>query len=367
MQGLDIDILLNCIDKTVPTGDDIRADYSPTSLYYKLRDARADARAAERAADANPAEAVTPPEWRNVRKLASQILAEKAKDLEVAAWLTESLVRSDGLAGLAFGATLIEGLATRYWDTLYPMPDEDGMETRVAPVTGLNGEGGDGTLIQPLRKLELFNDRNGEPVMLFQYEQSAELQTLADPQRIEARIAAGVVPYDTMTAAARAAPAGHYAALMADLRAATAAWSTMGETLDRLAGPDAPPTRRVADVLSLIGDFLTRYAPAAASADVGDSAVADMVQTDTPAGGAPAPVGMAAPRPPVTREDALARLAEVAEFFRRAEPQSPLAYTLEEAIRRGRMTWPELVAELVEDEQARNGILLRLGLPVTSS
>ena len=158
-----------------------------------------------------------------MRKLASQILAEKAKDLEVAAWLTESLVRSDGLAGLAFGATLIEGLATRYWDTLYPMPDEDGMETRVAPVTGLNGEGGDGTLIQPLRKLELFNDRNGEPVMLFQYEQSAELQTLADPQRIEARIAAGVVPYDTMTAAARAAPAGHYAALMADLRAATAA------------------------------------------------------------------------------------------------------------------------------------------------
>jgi type VI secretion system protein ImpA len=39
-----------------------------------------------------------------------------------------------------------------------------------------------------------------------------------------------------------------------------------------------------------------------------------------------------------------------------------LAYTIEEAIRRGRMTWPELLAELVADDQVRNGILTSLGL-----
>ena len=31
------------------------------------------------------------------------------------------------LAGLATGAALINGLAERYWDDLFPMPDEDGI------------------------------------------------------------------------------------------------------------------------------------------------------------------------------------------------------------------------------------------------
>ncbi|MFT8674374.1 MAG: type VI secretion system protein TssA [Acetobacter sp.] len=362
---MDFNALLLPINEHSPAGDDVRSDYSPASLYYKLRDARADARAAERAGDASPGDAIAPPEWRDVQKISSQILLEKAKDLEAAAWLAESLVRSDGLAGLTFGASVIQGLVERYWDHLYPMPDEDGMETRVAPVTGLNGEGGDGTLIQPLRKLELFKDRNGEPVMLFQYEQSAELQTIADPKRLEARIEAGVVPYETMTASARAAPAAHYTAMMTDLQAAKAAWRGMGDALERAAGPDAPPTSRVAGVLDQIEDFLNRYAPAPSGAEAGVDVVADETVAQTSAGQA-APVGIAAPRPLVTREDALSRLAEVAEFFRRAEPQSPLAYTLEEAIRRGRMTWPELVAELVEDEQARNNLLMRLGLPAAS-
>ncbi|WP_331000125.1 type VI secretion system protein TssA [Acetobacter garciniae] len=365
MQNLDIELLLTPIAEDAPTGEDVRADYASTSLYYKLRDARADARAAERAGDANPAEASTPPEWRDVQKLSAQILTEKAKDLEAAAWLTESLVRSGGVVGLTFGATLIEELVEKYWDQLYPMPDEDGMETRVAPLTGLNGEGGDGTLIQPLRKLELFKDRNGEPVMLFQYEQSAELQTIADPKRLEARIEAGVVPYDTMTAAARAVPPAHYAAMMKDLQAARAAWRGMGDALERAAGPDAPPTGRVAGVLDQIEDFLTRYAPAASSQEPVADMAADETGAQNPTGQA-APAAAAAPRPLVTREDALSRLAEIAEFFRRTEPQSPLAYTLEEAIRRGRMTWPELVAELVEDEQTRNSLLVRLGLPAAS-
>ena len=55
-----------------------------------------------------------------------------------------------------------------------------------------------------------------------------------------------------------------------------------------------------------------------------------------------------------SREDALRALGQIAEFFRRTEPHSPLAYTLEEAVRRGRMTWPELLAEIVADADARN-------------
>jgi type VI secretion system protein ImpA len=360
VEGLDLEELLAPISDAAPAGIDIRSDFSPASLYFRLRDARSDARAAERAADASPGEIVSPEAWRNVRTLAVKILREQAKDLEAAAWLTEALVRSDGLQGLTLGASLITQLAERYWDQLYPLPDEDGIETRVAPVTGLNGEGGDGTLIQPLQKLPLFRGGQGETVLLFQYLQSAELATIADPKRLEARINAGVTPYDTMQNAARAAAPSGYNALRKDFVAARAAWSEMGAVLDRLAGASAPPTGRVTETLEKVSDFLSRYAPPEAA-----SATAEDAQVEPDPGG---PEGVAAdtgpgkPKRLASREDALASLSEIADYFRRTEPQSPLAYTIDEAIRRGRLSWPELLAELVRDDQVRNNILSSLGL-----
>ena len=64
----------------------------------------------------------------------------------------------------------------------------------------------------------------------------------------------------------------------------------------------------------------------------------------------------------VNREDMLKELARIAEFFRKTEPQSPIAYTLHEAIRRGRMSWPDLLAELVGDAGVRDNILMQLGI-----
>ena len=114
-----------------------------------------------------------------MRELALKTLMETAKDLEVAAWLTKGLVRSHGLAGLAAGAQVIGGLAERYWDGLFPLPDEDGMETRVSPVTGLNGRDGNGSLMQPLYKLVLFRRPDGAPVAVYQYQQIEKLNTSA--------------------------------------------------------------------------------------------------------------------------------------------------------------------------------------------
>jgi type VI secretion system protein ImpA len=58
----------------------------------------------------------------------------------------------------------------------------------------------------------------------------------------------------------------------------------------------------------------------------------------------------------------LRELIRIADYFRRTEPQSPLAYTLDDAVRRGRMSWPELLAELVTDDSTRNAMLTSLGI-----
>lgn len=362
-EGIDMEALLAPIEGEAPAGVDLREDFSPQSLYFRMRDARAEARAAERAADANPGEdSGMPPQWRQVRDLAISALGAKTKDLEIAAWLTESLVRTDGLRGLAAGAHLIAGLAEALWDNnLYPMPDEDGIETRVAPVSGLNGAGGGGTLDQPLRKLPLFTRPDGDTLYYWQYEQAEELKKITDPARIKQRLAAGTLPLDQVETEARAAGGAHFAALRKAARAAAAEWQRMGEVLDARAGADGPPTSQVRELIASLLALTERYAPPEVEEAGGEAAAGD----DAAAAEAGAAPGQMVPRPAhaaVSREDMLKELARISEFFRKTEPQSPIAYTLEEAIRRGRMTWPDLLAELVSDTGQRDAILMQLGI-----
>ncbi len=342
-----------------PQGSDIREDYTAQSPYNRLRDARSEARDAEKGQDAGSDEAKDPtPMWRTVRDLGLKTLAETTKDLEVAAWITEAYVRSHGLAGLTAGAKLIAGLAEQYWDGVFPLPDDYGVETRVAPVTGLNGREGNGSLIQPLHKLPLFMRSDGSQLAMYQYDGSSQLATLAADARA-ARIAAGAIPFDELEKEARA-QSRTFAKLRDDAREALAAWQAMAGILDEKASEDPPSTSTVRDMISHVVEIANRYAPP--EAEVPPEAGAEAVGADgTPgvamAGGVGVPAGQIA-----SREDALRALENLATFFRKTEPVSPLAYTLEEAVRRSRMTWPELLEEIVADRDSRNAILTTLGI-----
>src|SRR6185437_8113962 len=106
-------------------------------------------RAAERSMEADDSAATPPAQWRTIRDLGIEAIAEHSKDLEIAAWLTEALLRIDGLAGFTAGVRLMHGLIEGFWDDLFPLPDDDGIATRLSPVTGLNGQSGEGTLSVP--------------------------------------------------------------------------------------------------------------------------------------------------------------------------------------------------------------------------
>src|SRR5579859_4432728 len=344
-EGFDLEALLAPIEGEAPQGTDLREDFSSTSPYNRLRDARSEARDAERGQDAGDADARDPtPLWRTVRELAIKTLTETSKDLEVAAWATEALVRSHGLVGLYAGSKLMAGLAEQYWDGLFPLPDDYGMETRVSPVTGLNGRDGDGS-----------------PVAFYQYQQSEQLAAL-DGERKQQRIDAGAIPMETLEREARAAGVSRFAKLVADARDARDAWQEMANAMDERAGADGPSTTAVRDLLSSIIDAATRFAPAEAAAAAATGGDAEPGGAAV-AGGGGGFTGIAAGAAAgATREDALRALGEIANYFRRTEPHSPLSYTLDEAVRRGRMSWPDLLAEVVGDVDTRNNILTSLGI-----
>ena len=52
----------------------------------------------------------------------------------------------------------------------------------------------------------------------------------------------------------------------------------------------------------------------------------------------------------------------LAAFFRRTEPHSPIAYAIENLVRRGRMSFPELVEELIADGNLRREYFVNAGI-----
>ena len=261
LETADLEAILAPLDGDRPTGVDLRQDYAPTSVYFRLRDARAAARDAERQADSEGGDEGVTALWRPVAGLAIGALKSNSKDLEVATWLTEALVRLAGLPGLMAGASVIGGLAERYWDGLFPMPDEGGIETRVAAVAGLSGQGADGTLMQPLRKSALFRRADGSPFSLWQYQASLELSGIADPERRAQRVDAGVLPFEEVEKQARQAGGAHWSAQRAMIDQVLASWKEMERVLDEKAGSGSPSGNRVRELLELVSETCRRFAP----------------------------------------------------------------------------------------------------------
>jgi len=160
-ETLDLELLLRPISEDRPEGVELRDDPSGQALFFQTKEAREAARSVERRLlqsrvlqdeAAGPADR---PNWQLVRDLATQILAEHSKDLWVCAWLIEAQARLAGFAGLRDGFRLVRRLAEQFWDGIHPAPDEDGIATTVAQLTGLNGEDAEGALVAPIDQISI--------------------------------------------------------------------------------------------------------------------------------------------------------------------------------------------------------------------
>jgi type VI secretion system protein ImpA len=83
-------------------------------------------------------------EYPLVIKLASDALAKRGKDLQIAVWLVDAHVHKEGFPVLAQALLFLRDLMEQFWDTLYPPIDEDGdMEVRAAPLVWLGSKLGE--------------------------------------------------------------------------------------------------------------------------------------------------------------------------------------------------------------------------------
>src|SRR5262249_54765917 len=128
---LDFASLLAPIPGDNPGGESVR--YS--GVYDSIQEARReddDAEQGEWKRETKKAD------WSAVINQASETLSTKSKDLQVAAWLTEAVMKRHGFPGLRDGLRLMRELQERFWDHLYPEVDDGDLEYRAAPFWWLN-------------------------------------------------------------------------------------------------------------------------------------------------------------------------------------------------------------------------------------
>lgn len=347
-QVIDISSLMAPISAENPVGVDLRQDNSPRSLYSRIRDARKSARAAERTNLFEENNTEADEHWRVVFDLAPQILKENTKDLEIACWYTEALIRKAGFRGLRDGFSLIRQLIENFWDNIYPLPDDDGIETRVAALTGLNGEGAEGVLIAPIRTTFITEgDQAGRPFGYWQYKQALDAQRMTDEQGRAEQISKNGFNLDDIQKAVEQSSQEFYVNLRDDVRDALEEYKRIGQLLNERCGAQhSPPTSNIVniltDTLGAISHIARDKLPIAEEAATAGEAGADGAGTGIPGG------------PIKTRAEALKQLGYISQFFRRTEPHSPLSYIIEKAVRWGDMSLGELMKELIPDSNSRS-------------
>jgi type VI secretion system protein ImpA len=107
----------------------------------------------------------------------------------------------------------------------------------------------------------------------------------------------------------------------------------------------------------------------AAPAEAGKPAGGAPLVARAESAAAPAPAGMAGigGGPPQSRAQALAQLREVAEFFRRTEPHSPVAYLAEKAAHWGEQPLHVWLRSVVKDDASFAHIEEMLGVAQQSA
>jgi type VI secretion system protein ImpA len=275
------------------------------------------------------------PEWNEIKQHSIEALGT-SKDLRLLAHLGTALLRTDGLA--AFNETLKVAAhwLDAYWADTYPRVDEDAIVRRSA----LNCFSDQIAVIDGLRRSPLVNDRRIGRFSLRDVEIATGLIPPAadEPRADEAQINAAfsAMPLDDLKAVSRSTTE------------ALAALKSIDARMRSDAGTEAAPSFEVLNgQLSKIDRLLRTQLAARPDAEPVDDD-AGMTEARRPAG---APVGAI-----TSRQDAVRALEAVAEYFRQAEPSSPLPLLLDRAKRLIAKNFLEVLADIAPAalEQARS-------------
>ncbi len=341
---VDLELLLQPISEDSPSGEDLR--YS--GLYDEIREAR---RADDNLEQGEWQSELKLADFRKVIDLATPALTSRSKDLQIAAWFSEALVKQHGFAGLRDSLKLVAGLQENFWETLFPEIDEGDMENRANAITWIDTYVSLAARGIPITGEAGYSLLDWEDSKKFEFPESLDNLESAEKQRLTAlkeladrqRRVTGDMWRKERTLTRRASMEAINVAIdecwvaLADLN------RVIEEKFERNQMPGLSTLKTALDQVHDQAKQILADKRAEEPDEVGFEDDAGVNEDGTPAApgtGSGAVMG---------RTEALRRLNDIATFFKQTEPHSPVSYLVQRAVKWGNMPLDGWLQEVIKD------------------
>jgi type VI secretion system protein ImpA len=273
--------------------------------------------------------AIKEADWQFVYDKCTALLATQTKDLRIAGWLIEAATKNRQFEGMAAGFELLTQLCERYWDVLHPLMDEGDAEQRIGNIAWLLTRS-----VQLVKEVPLTQGR--DTAFSWTDFEAARARLNAATRTGEAVTEnPGQPSMATLDAAKRKSSKGFYETLSNTTVRCQAMVADFERSIDKRLGAQGPSFSQLKDALATVLNTIDRFGTEVGLKPPGNK----MAHNSTGEVSAPSnEIGATSVSGAIkNRDQALESLRQVAEFFRRTEPHSPVAYLADKAA-----TWGDL-------------------------
>ncbi|MFO7713042.1 type VI secretion system protein TssA [Desulfosarcina sp.] len=238
---IDLEAILTPFAGDNPAGENLR--YMPT--YDAIQEARREEDALDRGEWDRD---IKTADWQAVKKLAYRALIENTKDIQIAVWLLEALVKTEGFKGLKTGLQVLCGLMENFWDNLYPEIEDDDLDFRVGPLAFMNDK-----LWLAVKQVPLTDPgAGGGGFSWLKWQEATEVGTDASAK------AEGKLGIEDFEKALSRSSKAFYEDLNGQIDQCVAAFTRLDNLLDRQFGKETPRTAEFKQALEECQRFIAK-------------------------------------------------------------------------------------------------------------
>ncbi len=356
--------LLSPISDDNPSGEYLR--YS--GLYDEISEAR---RADDVLSQGEWTTELKSADFKKVIELATGAIEKDTKDLQIAAWLAEALVKEHGFVGLRDALRLLGRLQDVFWETLHPVIDEGDMEGRANALAWME--------TQAAFALKQAKITGYAGYSFIDFEDSKKFDI---PDNLESYDTADQIKYNELRSQAEAenrVTANKWRAEIAQTKRAFCeeinflfeecwtAYNDLNRIIEEKFDLNQAPAlgnlkKSLDDVHSLVKKILEEK-----RLEEPDEEMAEASAGDEAEGTVRAAAGVATASGAIqNRQDALKRLNDISEWFRKNEPHSPISYLVGRAVKWGNMPFEVWLQDVIKDETVIYNLRQTLGFNTSS-
>lgn len=366
---IDYELITKPLEGENPCGFNIRTSESPfLEQYLKLKSIRSSLRKEERIkAETDGMAAYNYSGWHEVISIANGILVKYSKDIEIAVWLLEGLTRVEGMDGLKNSLNIIYLLLKDYdLKVLDPeLSDSDNFDTiedLLLPILMLNGRYEVGTIIAPLYFCPFIHTLDGQIYNGWAIKKILEGD---NPNKLHPEVTKGLIlESEIMKKIISDIDLEKFLQMEATLGAVIENFKNLNSLLTEKFERNAPNLSNIDGVLKYYQNVVVNLSKLLKTSEA--VTTIDKSEQNTKISTASSLSLDNIDFSTINKNQALGLLEELIKFFRDKESHSPVAYLLARALSWSKAPLPEILCDLIPDDEQRAEYCRFSGVPFMS-